>query len=48
MPIEMAEDVLFETPINGQIPRKYDRTKLLTNAADIKIINNSITILLPL
>jgi hypothetical protein len=42
IPIEIADESLFETPMNGQIPRKYERTKLFTKAAEMKIINNSI------
>ena len=48
IPIEIAEEVLFDTPMKGQIPRKYERTKLLTKAAEINIINSSIIKLLPL
>ena len=42
MPIENADVILLETPINGQIPRKYDSTKLLTIADERNIKNSSI------
>src|SRR5690606_5638740 len=42
IPIEIAEDDLLDTPMKGHIPKKYDKTKLFTNAAEINIISNSI------
>jgi hypothetical protein len=32
-----AEDIFLDTPTNGQIPKKYDSTKLLTIAAEKNI-----------
>jgi hypothetical protein len=40
--MENADDILFETPINGHIPRKYDKTKLFTMAAEKNINISSI------
>jgi hypothetical protein len=41
-PIEKADEILFDTPIKGHTPKKYDNTKLLTIAAEKNIRNSSI------
>jgi hypothetical protein len=41
-PIENADEILFDTPINGQMPKKYESTKLLTTAAEKNIKKSSI------
>ena len=42
MDMPVAVDSLFDTPRNGQIPRNWDRTILLTNIAAINIRKYSI------
>jgi hypothetical protein len=37
-PIPLAEPAYPETPRKGQMPRKYERTKLLTTAAPMKMM----------
>src|SRR3989304_10373695 len=43
-PMLSAFSVLFDTPTNGQMPKKYASTKLFTSAADMNISMSSIYI----